>query len=154
MSPVWSGGLAFSYFPATSVQGQFGIVNISADGSTVTPLAEFNALATQYGLVNAPNTPLQSAAGNTAYPGCPAQNATWLASPNLPPTPDDAACACLEQNLSCQFTPEISNYTIVVGELLDTGCSLLAQAGGNCNDIASSGGSGTYGRVSYCDPRE
>ncbi|KZP31179.1 carbohydrate-binding module family 43 protein [Athelia psychrophila] len=152
MSPVWSGGLAFSYFPATSVQGQFGMVNISADGSTVTPLPDFDTLVTQYGQVNAPNTPLQGAAGSTSYPGCPAQNATWLASPNLPPTPDNAACACLEQDLSCQFTPEISNYTIVVGELLDAGCSLLAQAGGNCNDISSSGASGTYGRVSYCDP--
>lgn len=153
MSPVWSGGLAFSYFPATSVQGQFGMVNISADGATVTPSSDFNALVSQYGQTNPPNTPLQSAAGTTSYPGCPAQNTTWLASTNLPPTPNNAACACLEKDLSCQFTPEISNFTVVVGELLNDGCSLLAQSGGNCNDIGSSGASGTYGRVSYCDPQ-
>jgi 1,3-beta-glucanosyltransferase GAS1 len=31
MSDVWSGGLAFSYFPATSAAGQFGMVTISGE---------------------------------------------------------------------------------------------------------------------------
>jgi hypothetical protein len=154
MSPVWSGGLAFSYFPATSAAGEFGMVTISSDGSTVTTSNDFNALASQYGQVNPPNTPDQTSAGSTSYPGCPAQNTTWLASTTLPPTPNDKSCQCLESTLSCLFTPQTNNYSIIVGELLNTGCSLLAQAGGNCNDIASSGASGTYGRVSYCDPCE
>jgi hypothetical protein len=154
MSPEWSGGVAFSYFPAASVQGQFGMVNISVDGSSVTTGDDFNALASQYGQVNAPNTPSQSSAGNTNYPSCPAQSATFLASSSLPPTPNDQSCQCLDTTLSCLFTPQTNNYTAIVGELLDTGCSLLGQAGGNCNDIAGNGSSGTYGRVSFCDPRK
>lgn len=154
MSSVWSGGLAFSYFPATSVQGQFGMVTISDDGKTVTTSNDFNALVTQYGQINPPNSPDKSSAGNTNYPGCPAQNTTFLPSSNLPPTPNEQACQCLEKTLSCQFTPQTSNWTNVVGQLLDTGCSLLGQSGGNCNDIGGSGASGTYGRVSYCDPRK
>lgn len=154
MSQTFVGGVAFSYFPATSVQGDFGMVTISPDGSTVTTGSDFNALVSQYSQVNASNTPSKSSAGNTNYPGCPAQNTTFLASSSLPPTPNDQSCQCLETTLSCTFTPQTNNYTAIVGELLDTGCSLLGQAGGNCNDIASSGASGTYGRVSFCDPRK
>ena len=154
MTPVWSGGVAFSYFPAVSVQGNFGMVTISPDGSNVTISSDFSALEAQYGQVNAPNAPNQSSAGSTNYPSCPAQNATWLASTTLPPTPNDKSCQCLESDLSCQFTPQTNNYTAIVGELLDNACGLLAQAGGNCNDIAGSGANGTYGRVSFCDPRE
>lgn len=75
-----------------------------------------------------------------------------LASSTLPPTPNLAACTCLENNLSCQFTPTTSNYSAIVGSLLDYGCSLLGQAGGSCNPIAANGTTGVYGAVSACDP--
>lgn len=150
---VWSGGLAFSYFPAASAQGQFGIVNISADGSTVTPNADYDSLQGQYSLISSgPNTPSKSAAGSTSYPPCPQQNATFIASTTLPPTPNESACDCLESTLGCQFTPEIPNYVDVVGELIDSACGLLGQAGLNCNDIGGNGSTGVYGRVSGCDP--
>lgn len=152
MSDVWSGGLAFSYFPATSAQGQFGIVTISADGKTVTTSDDFTRLQTQYGLVTPPNTPDATTAGATSYPTCPAQSANLLASTTLPPTPNDPACNCLESVLSCRFTPQTSNTTAIVGQLLDTACSLLGQKGGSCADIASDGAAGTYGRVSGCSP--
>jgi hypothetical protein len=152
MSDVWSGGLAFSYFPAESAQGQFGMVDISPDGTTVTPNADFSALATQYGMVTPPDTPAQSAAGPPTYPTCPQANSSFLASTTLPPTPNDAACACLSSTLSCLFTPQTTNYTAIVGELLDTACGLLGQAGGTCDDIAANGSTGVYGRVSGCDP--
>jgi len=152
MSSVWSGGIAFSYFPATSVQGQFGMVNISADGSTVTPNSDFAALEAEYGAATPPNSPDQSSAGTPSYPACPAQNANMLASTTLPPTPNDVACQCLEKDLSCQFTPQTNNFTDIVGGLLDAACGLLGQTGGNCNDIAGNGSTGSYGRVSFCDP--
>ncbi|KDQ54849.1 carbohydrate-binding module family 43 protein [Jaapia argillacea MUCL 33604] len=152
MSPVWSGGIAFSYFPATSAQGQFGMVTISTDGKTVTTSSDFTNLQTQYGNATPPNTPTQSGAGSTVYPVCPVQSADLLASTTLPPTPNDAACSCLESSLSCQFTPQTTNTTAIVGTLLDTACSLLGQSGGNCNAIAGNGTSGVYGPVSMCDP--
>jgi len=151
MSPVWSGGLAFSYFPAQSVQGQFGIVNISSDGTTVTTSPDFDALKTQYSQISPQNSPSQSSA-TTSYPACPTTNTTFVASTSLPPTPNDAACNCLESSLSCRFTPATANYTSVVGSLLDTACSLLGAKGGSCVDIGGNGSTGTYGRVSGCDP--
>jgi len=128
------------------------MVDISTDGTTVTTSSDFTALAAQYGAATPPNTPDRNSAGTTNYPACPAQNATFLASTTLPPTPNDAACQCLENTLSCQFTPQTSNFTAIVGELLDTGCGLLGSSGGNCNDIAGDGATGSYGRVSFCDP--
>ncbi|KAG1758003.1 carbohydrate-binding module family 43 protein/Glycoside hydrolase family 72 protein [Suillus lakei] len=150
MSPVWSGGVAFSYFPATSVQGQFGMVTISPDGTTVTTSSDFTNLQTQYAAASPPNSPSQG--GTTSYPSCPQQNSTWLASNTLPPTPNSAACQCLENNLSCQFTPTTSNYTAIVGSLLDYACSLIGQSGGTCSAISSNGTTGQYGAVSECDP--
>jgi len=149
MSPVWSGGVAFSYFPAASAQGQFGMVNISQDGSTVTTGDDFNNLKTQYGQVSPPNSP---SSGSSSYPACPSTSGTFNASDTLPPTPNEAACDCLESVLSCRFTPATSNYSVVVGELTNTACSLLGQQGGSCNDIGGNGVSGVYGRVADCDP--
>ncbi|EGO29676.1 glycoside hydrolase family 72 protein [Serpula lacrymans var. lacrymans S7.9] len=151
MSPVWSGGLAFSYFPATSAAGSFGMVTINAD-DTVTTSQDFTNLKTEYAAASPPNTPTQSNAGSATYPSCPAQNATFLASTSLPQTPNLAACTCLESTLSCSFTPQVSNTSAIVGTLLNYACSALGSSGGNCDAIAANGTSGTYGVVSACDP--
>lgn len=150
MTDIWSGGIAFSYFPAQSAAGQFGMVNISSDGSTVTTSDDFNRLKTQYGQISPPNSP--SASGTSAFPACPTQNSTWLASSALPPTPNDAVCSCLESTFACSFAPQTSNTSAIVGSLLDEACGLLGSNGGNCNAIAADGAAGTYGAVSFCDP--
>jgi hypothetical protein len=150
--PVWSGGVAFSYFPAESDQGEFGMVNISTDGTTVTPNTDFTNLAAMYNQVSFINTPALSAAPSALYPSCPGQNSSFLASTTLPPTPSDSACQCLEASLSCQFNPQVANTTGIVGPLLDTACSLLGSAGGSCSPISANGTSGVYGEVSSCDP--
>jgi hypothetical protein len=152
MTPVWSGGVAFSYFPAQSAQGQFGMVTISADNTTVTTSEDFDRLKTQYGQISFIDSPSQSSAGASSYPSCPASSSTFLASNKMPPTPNNAACSCLEQALSCQFTPKTSNYSAIVGELINVGCSLLGTSGGSCQDIGGDSQTGVYGRVSDCDP--
>jgi len=152
MSPVWSGGVAFSYFPAQSAAGQFGMVTISTDAKTVTTSNDFTSLKTQYNNATGPNTPAMGSAPASAYPSCPTTNTTFVASTNIPATPNDAACNCLLSTLSCRFTPATNNYTAIVGQLLDTACSLVGQKGGNCDDIGGNGQTGVYGRLSGCDP--
>jgi len=149
-TPVWSGGVAFSYFPATSDAGQFGMVNVS--GSTVTTSTDYSNLQTAYGAVTFVNDPAQSSAPAASYPSCPAQNSSLLASTTLPPTPNDAACKCLQANLDCLFNPQTSNTTGIVGPLLDTACGLIGQVGSNCNALSANGSTGTYGLVASCDP--
>ena len=150
MTPVWSGGVAFSYFPAQSAQGQFGMVNISSDGSTVSTGDDFGNLKTQLGQISPPNSPSPGSA--STYPTCPAESSTFNTSTTLPPTPNEAACDCLRSTLGCLFTPATTNYSVIVGELTDTACSLLGQQGATCNDIGGNGTTGVYGRVSDCDP--
>lgn len=147
-APVWSGGIAFSYFPAQSDAGQFGMITLSSDGSTVTTTTDFNNLVTAYGAVQFVNTPAQSSAPAASYPACPAENSTFLGSSTLPPTPVDAACQCMEASLSCQFNPQTSNTTGILGPLLNTACGLI----GDCTAIAGNGQNGTYGLASACDP--
>lgn len=152
MTNVWSGGIAFSYFPAESGQGQFGMVNIS--GNTVTISTDFTRLAAQYTNSTPPNSPSQTSTTDSTYSSCPAQDTTFLASSSLPPTPNDPACNCLESGLACNFSPPAGTNTTAVsvinGQLLGTACGLLSSSGGNCNDISSNGTTGSYGRVSFC----
>lgn len=130
------------------------MVTISSDGSSVQVSDDFNRLKDQYTKVAPPNSPSKDSAGASSYPGCPSTNDTWVASTTLPPTPNLSNCDCLENALSCQFKPATSNYSTIVGELLNVGCSLLGQRGGSCDDIGGNGQSGVYGRISGCDPSE
>ena len=152
MNTVWSGGIAFSYFPAESAAGEYGIVTISSDGSTVTTSTDFTNLANEYGNVTLLNTPSQSSVAASQYSSCPTTIGNATISSTLPPTPNDAACQCLKSSLSCQFTPATTNYTAVVGAVIDNACSLLGQVGGSCTDISGNGTTGVYGRVADCDP--
>jgi hypothetical protein len=152
ISAVWSGGIAFSYFPARSAAGEFGMATISSDGSTVTTSQDFDNLKTAYSAVTFITTPAKSAAPASTYGACPAQINAVAVSNKLPPTPDQAACSCLQKALSCQFTPPTTNWTAIVGEVITNGCSLLGQIGASCLDIGGDGATGVYGRVADCDP--
>lgn len=147
----WSGGIAFSYFPAV---GGYGMVTISTDGSSVTTSSDFTSLQQQYTAVTFINTPTQSAAGANTQATCPAQSTSWLASNTLPPTPVSAVCDCLQKNaFSCVFSNTASNNTApIIGDLLNYACAQLGTLGGTCNPIGASGANGTYGPFSVCDP--
>lgn len=154
MNTAWSGGIAFSYFPATSVQGQFGMVNISSDQTTVTVSDDFTRLAAEYSNITFIDSPSQASTAASSYPSCAAPNTVFVASNTLPQTPNEAACDCVESALACRFTPTTDNTTVIVGSLLDTGCSLLGSSGGSCNPIGGNGQTGVYGALSACDPSE
>ncbi|PPR04982.1 hypothetical protein CVT24_010446 [Panaeolus cyanescens] len=152
-STVWSGGIAFSYFPRESVNlGNYGMVTISDDNKTVTPSAEFENLRTAYSAVTFVQTPPQSSSPASTYPSCPAQDQVFLASTTLPGTPSTDSCACLDQSLSCRFIITDSNYSKKLGETIDIACKLLGERGENCDDIGGDGQAGVYGRIAGCHP--
>jgi 1,3-beta-glucanosyltransferase GAS1 len=155
MSDVFSGGIAFNYFPAQSADGQFGMVTISDDGKSVQTSDDYTNLQSAYKNVSAPSDPSKSSAPQASYPECPGQNNTFLASNNLPPTPSVNACSCLAKAAPCTFHETTRNRTqteATVGTLLDYTCSLLGQHGLSCDDISASGSDGHYGNASACDP--
>jgi hypothetical protein len=151
MNQIWSGGMAFSYFPST---GNFGMIALSPDGTTVTPNGDFTLLQQQYGNATLPTTPSQSSAGQTQFPACAGPTTSFLASNTLPPTPNAAACQCIDNSaLSCAFKdPNSPNDAAIIGTLIGQACTFLGQNGGNCNNIGASGSAGQYGAVSFCDP--
>lgn len=150
MTPVWSGGLAFSYFFAV---GGYGMVNISSDNTTVTTSDDFDRLKNVLSNITFVNEPTQSGASQSTFPTCPTADTNFLASSSLPPTPNLATCECVAKNsFSCLFTPTTTAGVNGVGSLLDTGCQLLGQAGGSCDAISGNGQTGVYGALSACSP--
>ncbi|KAJ6585855.1 glycoside hydrolase family 72 protein [Mycena capillaripes] len=153
MTDVWSGGLAFSYFPAESTGHQFGMATLSSDNTTVTTNADFDNLVTEYGKVSFVTTPAKASAPASTFPACPAEDANLQASTTLPATPNAAACQCLSAKLGCSFkVPTNGDFNALVGTLTDTVCGLLPGVNGSCADIGANGTAGVYGGVSGCDP--
>ncbi|KAG5220568.1 glycoside hydrolase family protein [Salix suchowensis] len=125
MSDVWSGGVAFSYFPAASVQGQFGMVTVN--GNTVTTSDDFDRLRTQYNQASGPNSPARSSAATT-FGSCP-QRAILLPLQPRSRQPQMRLLAVACKALSAAVS--LSNIQLQRhrGELIGTACSLLGQQG-------------------------
>jgi hypothetical protein len=149
VSDVFSGGIAFSYFPTSD---GYGMTTITGD--TVTPNADFARLGAAYGNATGPNSPAQSAQQNTAAT-CPQESATLLATTELPPTPNPEVCNCLDKSaFACLVNDATANDPVKVGALINIACDMLAQAGSDvdCSTIGSNGTTGTYGPLAMCSP--
>ncbi|OXG33135.1 1,3-beta-glucanosyltransferase [Cryptococcus neoformans] len=150
VSDVFSGGVAFSYFPTSD---NYGMVTISGN-DTVTVSDDFTRLATQYNSTSPPNSPTKSSV-TANETDCPAESDSLLASSTLPPTPNESVCNCINENsLSCKVKQSSANSPEIVGALLDYACSLLGStdSSASCDPIAGNGTSGTYGQLSFCSP--
>ncbi|TXT13593.1 hypothetical protein VHUM_00960 [Vanrija humicola] len=149
VSDVFSGGIAFSYFPTSD---NYGMVTFGSDGTTVN--SDFTALGRAYSNATGPNSPAQSSQSNTALE-CPPVSPILAASTQLPPTPNEEVCNCINKDaLSCTAIPATANNPIKVGALINQACGLLAQTNStiSCNAIAGDGQTGTYGPLAMCSP--
>ena len=128
-------------------QGLGLTANTTSPTGPITTNADFTRLAAQYAAVTLPTAIPTTPA--TAIPACPSDT-NQLSSNTLPPTPNAAQCACLSARAwPCVAKPNLT--PAVIGSLLNTGCSLLGQAGGSCNAIASNGQTGVYGNFVRAD---
>jgi hypothetical protein len=155
MTPVWSGGVAFSYF--TAQIPDFELVTLSGtNNETVTTNADFTRLQNAYTSATPSNSPSESSATQPAYATCPSQGdgttstgaaTSWLASTSLPATPQQSVCDCLTDTaFSCTATSRTAQSPLILGALLDYGCSLLGQGGMSCDPISENGATGSYGK--------
>lgn len=84
---------------------------------SIMPSSDFTRLSAQYNATILPTTPAKASVSATTI-NCPAQNSSLLASTNLPPTPDESACTCVNSNaLACQLVPASVNQPVIVGAL-------------------------------------
>lgn len=86
MTHVFSGGLVYEY---SQESNQYGLVEISSDGKSVTPTEDFENLKLQFSAVPNPSGDgtFQS---NLPYSNCPAKSTNWEASEKIPDTPKGA----------------------------------------------------------------
>ncbi|WVQ81620.1 hypothetical protein IAT38_003744 [Cryptococcus sp. DSM 104549] len=151
VSDVFSGGVAFSYFPTSD---GYGMVSFSSDGQRVETEDDFALLGAQYNKTSPPNSPAKGSS-SAATTNCPSESSSFLASTDLPPTPDESVCNCLNENsLACHVKQTSADSPTIVGTLLDYACSLLgsSNSSGSCDPIGGNGTSGTYGQLSFCSP--
>ncbi|KAJ7805835.1 hypothetical protein B0H14DRAFT_3484688 [Mycena olivaceomarginata] len=128
MTNVWSGGLIFSRFNASSAGLQFGMVTLSEDNTT-------------------------AAAPAATYGAYLAEGMSIEASAALPPTPNDGGCACVAGGLGCGFVePADGAFTVLVGTLVGEVYGLLPGVGGDCDNITANEMTGVYGVMAMCDP--
>lgn len=120
----------------------------------VVPSDDFTRLAAQFKASTGPTTPAKGSAPAAAIT-CPAESDNLLASPNLPQTPNETACQCVNTAaLKCRVIDETANDPIKLGQLIDYTCSLLGSTNSTitCTNIGGNGTTGEYGPLSMCDP--
>lgn len=146
MDTVWSGGIVYEYFQETN---NYGLVSVS--NGQASKLPDFTALQSQ--LASVSPTLVQSASfqpSNTALRSCPPTGTAWsaVASP-LPPTPNQQACDCMAQSLSCVASSSLNSTQ--VGAVFGVLCGLSSAA---CAGISANGTTGKYGSYSMCSPQQ
>lgn len=140
MTDVWSGGIVYMYFEEAN---QYGLITLDKSGK-VSTLEDFNYLKTELGKISP--TSATKASVSPASLACPIEDEYWRAATELPPTPDQALCDCVNKEFNCVVSDnvDLENY----GQLYGTICGLV-----DCSEIASNGTSGEYGGYSFCDDK-
>lgn len=148
MLGVWLGGIVYQYFEETN---NFGLVLVAGD--TVLTLVDFANLKLQLALV-LPLTTSVAATTLGAVPAalaaaflCPAEYVDWAALTNLPPTPDEQICGCMQQSLQCVVLPSVlqKDYSDLYAYVCD---HVL------CDGVNGNGTTGEYGAYSGCNATE
>ncbi|KAI5817510.1 beta-1,3-glucanosyltransferase [Pyronema omphalodes] len=144
MTGVWSGGIVYMYFQEAN---EYGLVQVK--NGEVTKLQDFENLKKQISSVNPTGVSMSSYnPTNTKLSACPSENADWMASKVLPPTPNQSLCNCMTGALSCSAKSSVkpSDY----GSLFSYICGGKTE----CTGINGNGTTGNYGAYSMCSPSE
>lgn len=141
MTDVWSGGIVYMYFQE---ENNYGLVSIK-DGK-VSTLKDFNYLSSEMADIN-PTLASADDVSSMTVTTCPGTAANWKASTNLPPTPDEEVCECMENSLSCVVDDEVDEDDY--SDLFDYVCSYV-----ECGGINGNGTTGEYGAYSPCEAKQ
>ncbi|CCH46147.1 putative secreted protein [Wickerhamomyces ciferrii] len=139
MTDVWSGGIVYMYFQEDN---DYGLVKVSGD--SVKTLDDFNYLSKE--LANISPTSAKSSDVSATTISCPSQAASWKASTDLPPTPEESVCECLSDSLSCVVSDDVAKKEY--GDLYGSVCGEI-----DCSGIQANASKGEYGTYSYCDDK-
>ncbi|WBW73470.1 cell wall 1,3-beta-glucanosyltransferase Gas1 [Schizosaccharomyces osmophilus] len=143
MTDVWSGGIAYEYFEADN---HYGVVTTSGD--SVSTLTDFPHLSSMYASVQPSSTQSSSMSLTSSGLSCSATQSVWKAATNLPPTPSEDVCECMDSTRQCIVADGVDSSDY--GDLFGYVCNLI-----DCDAINANGTSpGKYGSFSYCDSKQ
>ena len=142
MTDVWSGGIVYMYFEEAN---NYGLVTID-DGSVKT-LADFNNYSKEIHRISPTSVNTASYTPTATSLACPPTGKYWKVASNLPPTPNESVCSCMEAATSCRVSDDVDEedyetlFNYVCGEI-------------DCSGISANGTSGQYGAYSFCSSKD
>ncbi|CAK7902673.1 pH-responsive protein 2 [[Candida] anglica] len=137
MLNIWSGGIVYMYFQE---ENDYGLVTV--DGKSVSTLADYTNLKSQLAKIS-PSLATSTASVSASVTSCPTGGSGWAASTNLPPTPDQEICDCMQSSLDCIVNSKISS-----DDYQDLFAYVCDQV--SCEGITGNGTTGDYGSYSPC----
>ncbi|CCK69001.1 1,3-beta-glucanosyltransferase KNAG_0B05690 [Huiozyma naganishii CBS 8797] len=146
MSKVWSGGLVYMFFEE---ENGYGVVSIDEQTGEVVELPDFENLRREYSKVKVSGIKKEEFDGTFGRTiahkniNCPAKTSNWKANSQLPHTPNDAQCQCLDVVLPCLV--EAFDDDEKYKTYFDYVCDKV-----DCSDITANGEKGDYGEFSEC----
>lgn len=142
MTDVWSGGIVYMYFEEDN---NYGLVSI--DGDDVKTLDDFNYYSSEINKISPTSANTASYSASTTSLACPATNTNWMAATDLPPTPSEDLCDCMNAALSCVIKDDVDEDDYE--DLFNYVCNEI-----DCSGINANGTSGDYGAYSFCNSKE
>lgn len=112
-------------------------------------MKNYNALKTKLASVSPSSTASSAYTPSNSPAACPALTENWVASNNLPPTPDSTLCDCMFSSLSC--VPKSGLDEEDYGAIFDYICDADKSA---CVGISGNVTSGVFGAYSMCGSKE
>jgi hypothetical protein len=144
MNDVWSGGIVYMYYEETN---KYGLV--SADGSSVSTLADFSNLSKQMQSATPTGVAMSDySVSTTVGRSCPTIGSDWNAASKLPPSPNADLCECMYNSLECVPVNDISE------KLVTNTFSYLGGEDGVMDGVNSNATSGVYGAYSMCSTKQ
>lgn len=148
MTNIWSGGIVYMYFEE---ENQYGVVKVNDDKISVKKMEDYRYLRDAYANVHPKITKLNNDKEDTISKNnrvaCPKISETWKASNDLPQTPFNFKCECLETSLDCIVSPKKNKHDFT--NLFSYLCSHV-----DCSEINSNATEGFYGYYSDCDDKQ
>lgn len=142
MTDVWSGGIVYMYFQE---ENDYGLVSI--DDGKVSTLADFNYLKSELQSISPSIAKASDESKSTSVTSCPTATSNWDASTNLPPTPDEDVCNCMDASLKCVVDNDVDEDDYA--DLFDYVCANI-----DCSGINGNGTTGDYGAYSPCESKQ
>ncbi|CDR42479.1 CYFA0S09e04478g1_1 [Cyberlindnera fabianii] len=142
MTDVWSGGIVYMYFQEDN---DYGLVSI-ANGD-VSTLADYSYYSEEIWSISPTSAHSDDVSSASATLACPTQDKNWKANTELPPTPNEELCSCMQASVSCVVADDVDEDDY--GDLFGIVCGSI-----DCSGISSNGTTGEYGAYSFCSSKQ